>query len=234
MAFTGAGDLYGLFIKRNRFLSNSLSRTKDTRDECIRSLRHCPVPLVNWRCLLFVSCVCCWAFEIQSLSNQWSVHKVVVSSRVLNFNFLIFKIKWHRTWLSIVWNFIHSVVHFKFIKMESSRKTGITYDESMAEHKCLWDDNYNEKPERFIRILQRWNIRSKFLKQLNRVIDLGVENTGWLTGACPSNRVTSPMRSYSSCTFRRWSASSKAQTDALTSNCWKSSAHVTIFCSFIR
>ena len=116
MAFKGAGDLYGLFIKRNRFLSNSLSRTKDTRDECIRSLRHCPVPLVNWRCLLFVSCVCCWAFEIQSLSNQWSVHKLVVSSRLLNFNFLIFKIKWHRTWLSIFWNFIHSAVHSSWSK----------------------------------------------------------------------------------------------------------------------
>ena len=40
--------------------------------------------------------------------------------------------------------------------MESKQQTGVIYDEEMAEHKCLWDLNYNEKPERFIKILERY------------------------------------------------------------------------------
>lgn len=35
------------------------------------------------------------------------------------------------------------------------KDTGIVYDRSMAEHRCLWDDNYPECPERFTRVLQR-------------------------------------------------------------------------------
>lgn len=33
--------------------------------------------------------------------------------------------------------------------------TGIVYDRSMAEHRCLWDDNYPECPERFTRVMER-------------------------------------------------------------------------------
>lgn len=33
--------------------------------------------------------------------------------------------------------------------------TGIVYDRSMADHRCLWDDNYPECPERFIKTLER-------------------------------------------------------------------------------
>ena len=35
-------------------------------------------------------------------------------------------------------------------------KTGVVYDESMAEAKCLWDDEYNERPERYTHILKRY------------------------------------------------------------------------------
>ena len=38
-------------------------------------------------------------------------------------------------------------------------KTGVIYDERMAEPKCLWDDNYNERPERYTHILKRWEFR---------------------------------------------------------------------------
>lgn len=34
-------------------------------------------------------------------------------------------------------------------------ETGLVYDKSMAEHRCLWDDNYPECPERFTRVFQR-------------------------------------------------------------------------------
>jgi len=37
-------------------------------------------------------------------------------------------------------------------------KTGVVYDESMAEPKCLWDDQYNERPERYTRVIQRYTI----------------------------------------------------------------------------
>lgn len=33
--------------------------------------------------------------------------------------------------------------------------TGVVYDRSMAEHRCLWDTNYPECPERFSRVLER-------------------------------------------------------------------------------
>ncbi len=34
-------------------------------------------------------------------------------------------------------------------------ETGIVYDDSMAEHKCLWDYSYPECPERFTKVLER-------------------------------------------------------------------------------
>lgn len=35
------------------------------------------------------------------------------------------------------------------------KPTGIVYDESMAQHRCLWDENHQERPERFTRVLER-------------------------------------------------------------------------------
>lgn len=35
------------------------------------------------------------------------------------------------------------------------KETGLVYDRSMAEHCCLWDDNYPECPQRFTRVLER-------------------------------------------------------------------------------
>nr|XP_014087737.1 histone deacetylase 6 isoform X1 [Bactrocera oleae] len=35
------------------------------------------------------------------------------------------------------------------------KPTGIVYDESMAQHRCLWDENHPERPERFTRVLER-------------------------------------------------------------------------------
>ncbi|KAK8746020.1 hypothetical protein OTU49_017225, partial [Cherax quadricarinatus] len=34
-------------------------------------------------------------------------------------------------------------------------KTGVVYDERMAEHRCLWDENYPERPERLLHTLER-------------------------------------------------------------------------------
>ena len=34
-------------------------------------------------------------------------------------------------------------------------ETGIIYDESMALHRCLWDDNYPENPERYTSVINR-------------------------------------------------------------------------------
>lgn len=33
--------------------------------------------------------------------------------------------------------------------------TGLVYDDRMAEHRCLWDVEYPECPERFTRVLER-------------------------------------------------------------------------------
>uniref|UniRef100_A0A8D8ZMH7 Protein deacetylase HDAC6 n=1 Tax=Cacopsylla melanoneura TaxID=428564 RepID=A0A8D8ZMH7_9HEMI len=35
------------------------------------------------------------------------------------------------------------------------KPTGITYDDSMDQHVCLWDSNYPECPERYTRVIQR-------------------------------------------------------------------------------
>lgn len=35
------------------------------------------------------------------------------------------------------------------------KKTGLVFDQSMAEHECLWDPNYPECPARFTQVLQR-------------------------------------------------------------------------------
>lgn len=33
--------------------------------------------------------------------------------------------------------------------------TGLVYDDRMAEHRCLWDPEYPECPERFTRVIER-------------------------------------------------------------------------------
>jgi hypothetical protein len=38
------------------------------------------------------------------------------------------------------------------------KQTGIVYDRDMTEHKCIWDPNYPECPERFTRVLERYGI----------------------------------------------------------------------------
>lgn len=38
------------------------------------------------------------------------------------------------------------------------KQTGIIYDRRMTEHKCIWDPNYPECPERFTRVLERYGI----------------------------------------------------------------------------
>ncbi|CAG7833830.1 unnamed protein product [Allacma fusca] len=37
------------------------------------------------------------------------------------------------------------------------KTTGVIYDMRMVEHRCLWDDGYPEKPDRFTAIIQRCN-----------------------------------------------------------------------------
>ncbi|XP_067641178.1 histone deacetylase 6 isoform X2 [Eurosta solidaginis] len=37
----------------------------------------------------------------------------------------------------------------------TQKPTGIVYDETMSQHRCLWDENHPERPERFIRVLER-------------------------------------------------------------------------------
>lgn len=40
--------------------------------------------------------------------------------------------------------------------MESKRgKTGLVYDGRMVDHRCLWNDNYPECPERLTKIIDR-------------------------------------------------------------------------------
>jgi histone deacetylase 6 len=38
------------------------------------------------------------------------------------------------------------------------KQTGIIYDRCMTEHKCIWDPNYPECPERFTRVLERYGV----------------------------------------------------------------------------
>jgi histone deacetylase 6 len=35
------------------------------------------------------------------------------------------------------------------------KDTGLVFDQSMAEHECLWDSNYPECPARLVQVLQR-------------------------------------------------------------------------------
>lgn len=52
--------------------------------------------------------------------------------------------------------FIHDIYQKAIDAYNIKRmETGIVFDYSMAEHKCLWDSNYPECPARLIRVLQR-------------------------------------------------------------------------------
>ncbi|XP_031365832.1 histone deacetylase 6 isoform X2 [Apis dorsata] len=52
--------------------------------------------------------------------------------------------------------FIHDIYQKAIDAYNIKRmETGIVFDHSMAEHKCLWDSNYPECPARLIRVLQR-------------------------------------------------------------------------------
>lgn len=35
-------------------------------------------------------------------------------------------------------------------------ETGLVFDNRMAEHKCLWDAEFPERPERFTRVMERF------------------------------------------------------------------------------
>lgn len=49
------------------------------------------------------------------------------------------------------------------------KPTGLVYDRRMIEHRCLWDENYQECPERFTCVLQR----CEQLGLISRCYDLG-------------------------------------------------------------
>lgn len=34
--------------------------------------------------------------------------------------------------------------------------TGVVYDDKFSIHKCLWDENYSESPQRYTSILDRY------------------------------------------------------------------------------
>lgn len=52
--------------------------------------------------------------------------------------------------------FVDDVYQKAITSYSLTRKdTGVVYDVSMADHKCLWDPHYPECPERFTRVLQR-------------------------------------------------------------------------------
>lgn len=53
-------------------------------------------------------------------------------------------------------NFVRDIYQKAIDAYEAVRKdTGLVFDQSMAEHECLWDPDYPECPARFTRVLQR-------------------------------------------------------------------------------
>ncbi|CAG2118287.1 unnamed protein product [Medioppia subpectinata] len=52
----------------------------------------------------------------------------------------------------------------------SNLRTGLVYSEEMSEHRCLWDDNYEENPKRFTQTLKRF----KELELIDRCLALTV------------------------------------------------------------
>lgn len=52
--------------------------------------------------------------------------------------------------------FVHDIYQKAIDACNTKRmETGIVFDRSMTEHKCLWDTNYPECPARLIQILKR-------------------------------------------------------------------------------
>ncbi|KAL0119653.1 hypothetical protein PUN28_007827 [Cardiocondyla obscurior] len=52
--------------------------------------------------------------------------------------------------------FVPDIYHKAINAYKLTRKeTGLVFDRSMAEHKCIWDPNYPECPARFTRVMQR-------------------------------------------------------------------------------
>ncbi|KYM93108.1 Histone deacetylase 6 [Atta colombica] len=53
-------------------------------------------------------------------------------------------------------NFVPDIYQKAIDAYKMTRKeTGLVFDQSMAEHECIWDPNYPECPARFTRVLQR-------------------------------------------------------------------------------
>ncbi|XP_012058675.1 PREDICTED: LOW QUALITY PROTEIN: histone deacetylase 6 [Atta cephalotes] len=53
-------------------------------------------------------------------------------------------------------NFVPDIYQKVIDAYKMTRKeTGLVFDQSMAEHECIWDPNYPECPARFTRVLQR-------------------------------------------------------------------------------
>ncbi|XP_023297064.2 histone deacetylase 6 isoform X1 [Lucilia cuprina] len=52
----------------------------------------------------------------------------------------------------VVKDIFQNAVNAKYM---TQRPTGLIYDESMSQHRCLWDSEHPECPERFIRVLDR-------------------------------------------------------------------------------
>lgn len=64
----------------------------------------------------------------------------------------------HIWWLFIIHIlYIVSFLQAVNAKYMMQRPTGLVYDESMSQHRCLWDDKHPECPERFIRVLDRYD-----------------------------------------------------------------------------
>ncbi|KAM7349007.1 histone deacetylase 6 isoform 4-T4 [Cochliomyia hominivorax] len=53
---------------------------------------------------------------------------------------------------AVVKDIFQNAVNAKYM---TQRPTGLIYDESMSQHRCLWDSEHPECPERFIRVLDR-------------------------------------------------------------------------------
>jgi len=51
--------------------------------------------------------------------------------------------------------FVDHLQNARDCKAKTRGKTGIVYDERMTEHRCMWDSNYPECPERFTEVLTR-------------------------------------------------------------------------------
>lgn len=71
---------------------------------------------------------------------------------------------WKMWTIDIHFKLIHNVDIFCLLiqaweaKDMVRKQTGIVYDRRMTEHKCIWDLNYPECPERFTRVLERYGI----------------------------------------------------------------------------